>query len=166
MTIFHLREPLSLLGLGLRLYLGVLFLTACWHKILDPGAFAVDIATYQILPVVLVNPMAILLPWTELFAGVMLVVGFKTRAAALLVTLMMSIFTLALVIAVARGLDMSCGCFASQGMVDDPISWSTVARDLTWLAMALFVYLYDRNPLGLDRLLSRRPNVQTQGGPA
>ena len=34
--------------------------------------FAVDIATYEILPLAIVNPMAIALPWIELVVGLML----------------------------------------------------------------------------------------------
>lgn len=146
----------SILGLPVRLYLGVIFLMACWHKIADPGAFAIDIATYQILPLGLVNVMAITLPWIELAAGLMLVLGLRGRTGALLVAGMMAVFTVAVSIAVARGLDMSCGCFASQGANEDPISWRTIVRDFTWLLLSLYVVVFDRRPIGVDWLLTRR----------
>ncbi len=139
------------LALIVRLYMGGLFVAASWHKILHPASFALDIATYQILPLYLVNAMAIVLPWVELAAGLMLMAGIRNRAAALLVTGMIALFTVALVIAVSKGLDMSCGCFASQGMEDDPISWITVLRDLGWLALCLYILFLDRAPLGVDR---------------
>ncbi len=145
----------ALLALAARLYLGAIFVIASWHKIANPGAFAVDIATYQIVPLALVNAMAITLPWVELVAGVMLIVGFRTRAAALLIAGMMLMFTVAIAIAVGKGLDMSCGCFASQGAAEDPISWLTIARDTGWLALALYVLLLDRRPLGIDRIWPR-----------
>ncbi|MBN1336702.1 MAG: DoxX family membrane protein [Deltaproteobacteria bacterium] len=143
------------IALGLRLYLGVVFLLACWHKILHPASFALDVATYQILPLELVNLQALVLPWVELFVALMLVLGLRTRAAVLLVNAMMVMFMVALAIALARGLDMGCGCFASEGG-DDPITWRTLVRDGTWLAMGLYVQWLDRRPLGLDRLLTRR----------
>jgi putative oxidoreductase len=143
----------GVLAFAARLYLGTIFLAACWHKIVEPGAFAIDIATYQILPLGLVNLLAIVLPWVELAAGFMLLVGFRTRAAALLVAGMMAMFTVAIAIAVSKGLDMSCGCFASQGSAEDPISWRTIARDMAWLGLALYVLTVDRLPIGLDRLL-------------
>ncbi len=149
------------LALAARLYLGVVFVTASWHKLLEPGAFAIDIATYQILPVVLVNPMAIVLPWVELVAGLMLMAGFRARAAALLVAGMMLVFTVAVAIALGKGLDMSCGCFASQGAAEDPISWRTIARDLGWLGLAVYALLLDRRPLGVDRLWPREPSRVT-----
>jgi uncharacterized membrane protein YphA (DoxX/SURF4 family) len=148
----------AVFALAARMYLGAIFLLACWHKILHPAAFALDIATYQILPLGLVNLQAIVLPWVELAAGLMLLVGFRTRAAALLVAGMMAMFTVAIAIAVAKGLDMSCGCFASQGSAEDPISWRTILRDTSWFLLALYVFVFDRRPLGLDRLFGRREN--------
>jgi uncharacterized membrane protein YphA (DoxX/SURF4 family) len=152
----------DILALAARLYLAAIFLLACWHKILEPAAFALDIATYQILPLVLVNPLAIVLPWVELAAGLMLLLGFRTRAAALLLAGMMVMFTVAISIAVAKGLDMSCGCFASQGSAEDPISWWTILRDASWLLLAVCVFIFDRRPLGLDRLYGRRKGAAVQ----
>ena len=152
----------SVLAMAARLYLGIIFLLACWHKILEPAAFALDIATYQILPLGLVNLQAIVLPWVELAAGLLLLLGFRTRAAALLVAGMMVMFTVAISIAVAKGLDMSCGCFASQGAAEDPISWRTIARDGSWRLLAVYVVIFDRRPLGLDRLFGRRKSATGQ----
>jgi uncharacterized membrane protein YphA (DoxX/SURF4 family) len=145
------------LALPIRGYLAAVFLAACYHKLLAPGSFALDIATYQILPLSLINLMAIILPWIELVAGVMLLVAFRTRAAALLVSGMLFVFTVAISIAVAKGLDMSCGCFASQGTAEDPISWHTVLRDASWLTLALYVLVFDHTPFGVDRWLAYRP---------
>jgi putative oxidoreductase len=144
------------LAVPARWYLGALFVSACLHKIAEPRSFAVDIATYDILPLALVNLAAIILPWVELAVGLMLLVGFRVRAAALLVAGMMAVFIAALLVALARGLDMSCGCFASQGAEHDPISRLTVLRDLAWLGLAGFVMLFDTGRAGLDRLLERR----------
>lgn len=159
MSAFSTWRGHAVFALAVRLYLGAIFLLACWHKILHPAAFALDIATYQILPLGLVNLQAIVLPWVELAAGLMLLLGFRTRAAALLVAGMMAVFTVAIAIAVAKGLDMSCGCFASQGSAEDPISWRTIVRDTSWLLLALYVFVFDRRPLGLDRLFGRRANA-------
>jgi uncharacterized membrane protein YphA (DoxX/SURF4 family) len=139
------------LALAARLYLGGLFVWASWHKIADPGAFALDVATYQFLPLVLINAFALVLPWVELVAGGMLLVGLRVRAAALLVALMMLAFLVALGHALSSGLDLSCGCFASGGAEADPISWKTMARDAGWLALAIYVLVVDRRPLGVER---------------
>ena len=147
----------SWLAVPARWYLGVVFVIACLHKIAHPGSFALDVATYDIVPLQLVNLMAITLPWVELFAGLMLIIGFRTRGAALAISGMMVIFIAAIAIALAKGLDMSCGCFASQSAAeDDPISYLTVLRDGGWLFLSLYVLFFDRRPIGLDTYLARR----------
>lgn len=141
------------LGLPTRLYLGGVFLLACYHKIVHPDQFALDVATYEFLPLATVNLFAIMLPWVELGAGLLLVAGWKSRSAALLVVIMMISFIVALSSALSRGLDMSCGCFASNAVTEeDPISGMTLVRDGIWLAMAVYILVFDRNPLGLSRL--------------
>jgi uncharacterized membrane protein YphA (DoxX/SURF4 family) len=145
------------LAIPARFYLGYIFILACLHKIAHPGTFALDIATYDLLPLSLVNLTAITLPWIELAAGIMLVAGYRVRGASLAVAGMMVMFIIAIVLALSKGLDMSCGCFASQAAKDeDPITYMTVLRDLGWLALSLYVVIFDRSAIGLDRLLARR----------
>ena len=144
------------LAVPARWYLGLVFVGACLHKIADPRSFALDIATYDILPLVLVNLTAITLPWIELTAGAMLLAGWRVRAASLLVAGMMMVFLGALTIALGRGLDMSCGCFASQGAEENPISSLTIIRDLWWLGLTFFVLVFDRGLVGIDRRLAGR----------
>lgn len=149
---------LALVSVPLRLYLGGVFVVAGYGKILEPFDFALSIATYQILPLTLVNLFAILLPWLELFTGVFLIVGLLTKENAFLVSLMMVMFTAALGIALSKGLQINCGCFAS-GEAAVEISYRTLLRDLTWLAMGLFIWKYDDGRFGADRFLRRHKNA-------
>ena len=82
-------------GLALRCYIAWVFITACIHKLASPESFAVDIATYQFLPLVFINPLAIVLPYVELGSGIMLAIGYKARAAALMTSGMMVMFMIA-----------------------------------------------------------------------
>jgi len=127
-----IAPPLDLLA---RFYLGGVFLYAAWGKVLDPYSFAVNIATYQVLPLELVNVSAVVLPWLELIAGVLLIAGVFTRAQALLVNGMLLVFIAAIASALYRELDLgTCGCFASEEAAED-LSMSTVWRDVAWLAV-------------------------------
>ena len=145
----------AVIGFAVRTYLALVFLFACIHKILVPEDFAVDVATYEILPIVLVNPTAIAMPFVEAAAGLLLLVGFRTKGAALLIALMMLVFTAAVSIALAKGLNMSCGCFASKGAALDPISWKTIFRDSGWLLLSMYIFVFEDGVLGVDGLLRR-----------
>jgi len=145
------------IALVVRLYLGGVFLAACLHKIAHPEVFAVDVATYQFLPLWSVNFYALVVPWVEAFAGAMLVLGIRVRGASLLVMGMMISFMVALAWALHQGLDMSCGCFASQAAAeDDPISWHTLLRDSVWLVQSIYVLVFDREAIGVEQIFKKR----------
>lgn len=111
---------------ALRIGLGLLFIAASYYKIVSPGAFAHQIYNYKFLPVWAVNPMAIVLPWLQLFCGIALLINRFTTGAAFLLTLMMLAFQIALAAALVRGLNISCGCFKTGG---SPATWGTFGRD-------------------------------------
>ena len=150
-----LQASIQVLSLSLRVYLGVVFLLAAWFKIVDPRQFALSIATYDLLPLYLINLMAVILPWIEVFVGVTLILGWWTRASALCIAGMMVMFIVALSLALAEGLEMSCGCFASQEASEE-INSLTLLRDFAWLAGAGFILVLDDGRWGVERLLRRR----------
>ena len=153
----------SIIALLVRFYLAWVFITACLHKLADPTSFAIDIATYQMLPLVFINPLAIVLPYVELGTGIMLITGTKARAAALMVCGMMIMFMIALSYALMHDLSISCGCFASNAAAaSDPISGLTMLRDSAWLILAIYVVIFDTRPLGVDRWLKRRKTVNSE----
>jgi uncharacterized membrane protein YphA (DoxX/SURF4 family) len=137
-----------------RLALAAIFFWAALPKIGAPAQFARDIANYRLLPGVLVHPTVIALPWIELLAAALLVLGIWTRAAALVCTLLLLAFTGALVLAIQRGLNIECGCF---GQVESggAIGWTTVARDGAFLVPALLVLFFDRGRYGPGALFRR-----------
>lgn len=144
-----LRHPA--LALAFRLYLGGLFIGAAMYKINYAAEFATTIASYRMAPWWSVNILALFMPWLELVSGVLLVAGFRVKAAVSVIAGLIVLFTIGIVVNLLRGAAISCGCFHT---IDDPISWWTVARDLTWLGMALHVYFFDRY-LQIDRALVR-----------
>ena len=120
---------------------GVMFY-AGFLKLSDVSAFATDISHYKLLPGVLERLIAVVLPWNEVVVGAMLLLGIWTRAAALIVAAMFGVFAVAVTAALARGLDISCGCLghASAG----PLGYKTLALEAAGMALALGVYFYSR----------------------
>lgn len=150
------KKIVPFLLLGIRIYLAYIFIYACYHKILFPETFALDVASYQLLPLFLINITAIILPFTELIAGVSLFIGYKARSGAMLVAAMMIIFIIGLIYALHLDLDMGCGCFASStAFEEDPISILTVFRDVAWLSLAFIVIIFDKRPFGIDYFIEK-----------
>jgi len=149
------RRFLASLALPARIYLGGVFIFASIYKIQEPYEFALSVATYQISPLYLINLFAIILPWLELFVGITIIAGFWTRESAFLILGMMVLFAVALAYALAQGHEMTCGCFASQEAVDQ-IGVHTLVRDIVWITLAAYVFLFDDGRYGVDGLLRRR----------
>ena len=124
---------------ALRLGLGGLLLWAGVAKIGDPGAFAAEIGNYHLLPA-LAPTMAVTLPAVEIVLGLALVAGTRpwVRAAALGATLVLGVFTVAVISVVARGIDIECGCF---GTGSSRVTMITVLRDVVLVAAAVGVYV-------------------------
>ena len=116
-----------------RLVLGVVFIYASWDKLLDPAGFAQNIHHYRMVPYALLHPFAVFLPMLEMVVGVALILGIQLRGAALLTLLMNLMFIVALATALARGLDISCGCFHTDG--GHAVGVSLLVRD-AFLALA------------------------------
>lgn len=120
------------LVLGLRVALAALFVVAGLAKLRDPARFALEIGNYR-LAAGLAPALAAFLPAAEIVggAGVLLLSRPWRRAAALLLGVLMLAFTFAVSSALARGVNIDCGCF---GGGEGPITALTLARNLVLLA--------------------------------
>ncbi|MGX9365468.1 MauE/DoxX family redox-associated membrane protein [Desulfoplanes sp. PS50] len=136
----------------LRLYIGGIFIYASLSKISYPADFATNIANYMLVPYWAVNLLAVVMPWLELICGILLIAGVRSRAAIMIIGSLMFVFTLAIGINLWRGTAISCGCFHA---VEDPMTMTTLMRDIMWLAMCGYIYFFD-SWLQLDRVLMNR----------
>jgi len=122
------------------LILGGVFVAAAVPKILHPAEFALAVFRYHLLPSPLINLLAIYLPWLELVSGLtMIFLPRWRRAAALVIMLMLVVFTTAVSTRLVRGLDIACGCFSVDPHHGRIGLWN-VARNLILLGMGLWVY--------------------------
>jgi uncharacterized membrane protein YphA (DoxX/SURF4 family) len=140
-----------------RILLGGIFIYASLSKILNPDQFAQAVMNYRIVPLVSVNLFAIVLPWLELVSGIFLLVGLFSGGSIAMITLLMALFLGAIGSALLRGLDISCGCFSTDGVYKITILY--FIRDLLLFALALQVLFYDRGILSVDTFLRKRRAV-------
>lgn len=123
----------------LRLLVGVTFIYAGVLKVKDPNAFADSIASYQLLPVELINVLALGLPVLEIAIGALLVVGLCVRIASFCTLILAGVFALALASALVRGIQVDCGCFGN-GATSVRKMWLALGRDILLSATALVLY--------------------------
>ena len=97
-----------------RIAIGVIFAAAGLAKIGDMEAFAQSIHNFRVVPVVFENVLAMTLPWIEVIIALALILGIRARAGAYSATALLVVFTLAIVAAVLRDLDIACGCFGTD----------------------------------------------------
>ncbi len=151
------RHPaIEFLSLAARLTLGIIFLVSGAEKLGNLNAFAQAIAHYEIVPEVAANLFAGLIVWTEIAIAVLLIAGAGIRGAALTSGVLLTIFIIAILSAMARGLEIDCGCFApGSGAEPEKVGWPKVFEDIALLAGAIFLIYFPKSPLTLDRLLRR-----------
>ena len=96
---------------ALRWLIGLVLIWAAAGKLAHPLVFFASLLAYRIpLPEPALRTVAIVLPWTELACGVLLVARRRSPGAAALATVLFVVFALATGQALLRGLDISCGC--------------------------------------------------------
>ena len=108
-----------------------------FSRVPDLTQFAQDVANYHVPPRALNNLVAITLPWIELLAGGLLVLGIWKRASAVVIAALMVVFLAANGSALVHGYDIRCGCF---GTVDArKVGVTALAEDFVLLAMAAWL---------------------------
>jgi uncharacterized membrane protein YphA (DoxX/SURF4 family) len=123
----------------LRLIMGGIFFYASYDKILHPDRFAEAVANYKLLPRVLVNLFALVLPWLEAVCGFFLIAGIFEWASLTFYNGLLIMFMSAIALSLIRGLNIDCGCFTSDPEVGK-MNWLTFLRDLTMLIPGLVAY--------------------------
>jgi uncharacterized membrane protein YphA (DoxX/SURF4 family) len=119
-----------------RLVMAGVFIYASIDKIIHPDLFSQAVYNYQVLPGYLVNLTALILPWLELTLGVCLLINRWMAGASALAAVLMALFVGLTFFNLARGMDISCGCF-STAPDEDPITVLTLVRDILFLIFSL-----------------------------
>ena len=143
----------DLLVLGCRLAVGGIFIYASLDKLAHPQAFAEVIHHYRLTPFPLLHPSAHLLPVLELVVGSALVLGLGRRGAALIAGVLTVIFMAAITSALIRNLDISCGCFNTDG--GHAVGLDLLLRDGILLLLCLPPLLVREPGFGLDRFFRK-----------
>ncbi len=165
--------PASLGSVGLfaaaaRWILGGLFVWMGLSKALDPVGFLKLVHAYDLVTVpLLLNLIAGILPWFEVFCGLLLLLGVAVRGTALVAVAMLVPFTLmvlrrALALHAAGHLPFcaikfDCGCGAGEVFICRKLAENTM---LILVALGL-VFLRQHRGCLYPRLFVRKPSPPT-----
>jgi putative oxidoreductase len=123
-----------------RIVVAGVFLFAGFNKLTDPAAFAQDIANYQVFPHWSWNLAAAIVPITEILAALALLIGFKRRAAAIVLGALDVAFIGLIASVIWRGIDLNCGCFGEATAASN-VGWPMLLRDVALLLAIAAAYL-------------------------
>jgi len=141
--------------LAARWILGLTFIYASYSKILAPADFAKIVYGYELFPNAVINPIAIILPYIELVAGLALILGIYPRSAALIINAMLVAFIIVLSINLIRGHEFDCGCFSVKKAGFLSSSEPMLVRDFIYLILGMQIFFFRGIRKGCVRLKSR-----------
>lgn len=151
-----------------RFLIGGVFIVAACLKLVDPVRFAEDIHNFHIVSDQAAVVMAVLLPYIELVAGCACLLGVRGRAGALLLSVLLAVFTIAVGIAIAKGIDISCGCLGKGDT--SRTNLAKVFHNLALLMPGLHIVILGPGAWTLDTLFQRaftpKARSETEAEPA
>ncbi len=126
-----------------RIFLGVVFLYACFSKMIHPAQFAKIVFGYGLFPDFSINLIAILVPWMEFFAAMSLILGIYPAAGALVIDGMLFLYMVVISVNLVRGHEFDCGCFSLEKDHVVPPE-ELLIRDLLFFAVGLYILFYNK----------------------
>lgn len=146
------------IGLIARLSLGGVLLYAGYLKALTPDKSMMAVRAYELLPIWLANIFGVVLPWLEIGAGVLLIIGIAIRYVATFGSALMITFVIAISQAWARGLSIDCGCFGDGGAIDPSQTkyLETILRDIGFALLGFYLIRYPLTKFALEKRESRQ----------
>ncbi len=158
-----------LFQMPLRVGLGGVFCIAAWTKIGDIQSFAEAIKGFQVVDADSYEHLivfgAFAMPWVEMIAGVLLVLGLWTRASAVTIGVLLVLFMGALLhVIFDDSISADCSCFGDLSVVcSSSVGWCQVIRDLVLLVPTVYLIWRGGGRVGLDALVSNRSSQPNPG---
>ena len=139
----------KILLLTIRMFLGFIFIFAAITKVTDLEGFSQAIYNYKLIPDFLINFLAIIIPWIELVAGILLAFGISVKENSVIFSGLLVLFIVAIGISLARGLNIDCGCF---GTIDgSKIGLLKILENIGLLLLSLILIKFDSKYLSISK---------------
>jgi uncharacterized membrane protein YphA (DoxX/SURF4 family) len=107
--------------------------------------FLLALLPFTFLPVSMLAPVSVGLPWLEILAGVLILIPYTSRFGSWLAVGLLSAFMVVLVWALSQGIVVACSCF---GKDEDPSVFkmlTAILRDLALMAVAFWLIFFRKS---------------------
>lgn len=139
-----------------RLFGGLLFIYSGFFKTLDLDNFGRIIMMYDIIPQIFIPYCAIIISFLEIILGILLLIGFRIRAASFVTILLMLLFIVLIGINVVRGKNFDCGCFELNYFgIKEEIGIPLMIRDVIIIAIVAIVFYAKKHLFSLDSRIEK-----------
>lgn len=139
-----------------RIIVGGMFIVVGMGKLAQPQTFVEEIANYRMLPEILVNLMAVALPWIEVIAGILFIAGVRIRANATILGGLLIMFIAGVAVAMMRGLDINCGCYSQ--IASQKVGWPKILENTGLLLLVIYSYIFPSKRFTLEQLTIKEAN--------
>lgn len=136
--------------LACRVIVGGMFLAVGISKLSDPAAaFANEIGNYRLMPQFISNFMAVTIPWIEVVTGILLILGVRIKANSFIIGSLLIVFTISVASAMARGLNIDCGCYSN--IKAQPVGWKKIAENSALILLSINLFFSNKNRFSLEK---------------
>ena len=141
-----------------RILLGLIFLFAGIAKISDPVRFIFTLRQFNLFSEAVIPFMALYLPWLEFILGLFLILGLLYRASAFLLACLNTMFAIAILTVVVRGMEIDCGCFgmfADILKIPDSADIKAVIRNVIFIGISIYIFIVKKTLFSLENYLKK-----------
>lgn len=124
----------------IRIILSLTFIISGIEKISNPEEFAQSIENFRMLPIFSINIFALFFPWLEVITGILLFFGVRIKENSFLITGMLTVFTIGVIAAIFRNLDIDCGCFGT--LHAQKVGLLKVVENLVLIFIGILVFVF------------------------
>jgi uncharacterized membrane protein YphA (DoxX/SURF4 family) len=135
--------------LTIRVVLAFVFIFAAISKAADPVGFSQSIYNYKLMPDFLINFLAIVFPWIELIAGILLFFGISVKENSAILSGLLLVFIVVIAISLLRGLNIDCGCFGT--VAGSKVGLKKILENVGLLLLGLILIKYDSKYLSMSK---------------
>ncbi|HLA49754.1 MAG TPA: MauE/DoxX family redox-associated membrane protein, partial [Thermodesulfovibrionia bacterium] len=124
----------------------------------DPVRFIFTLRQFNLFSEAVIPFMALYLPWLEFILGLFLILGLLYRASAFLLACLNTMFAIAILTVVVRGMEIDCGCFGMLAdilKIPDSADIKAIIRNVIFIGISVYIFIVKKTLFSLENYLKK-----------